>query len=84
MATDTEHVDLKQNVLSTFIKVLSINQEERRNAEDKIKILETTESEDCFDINNLLVIWKSGTVFLNEKDKITIIQSAKSSRSFLH
>ena len=56
MATDTEHVDLKQNVLSTFIKVLSINQEERRNAEDKIKILETTESEYCFDINNLLVI----------------------------
>ena len=47
MASDIDHVDLKQNVLTTFIKALSINQEERRNAEDKIKILETTESNDC-------------------------------------
>ena len=44
MASEMEHVDLKQNVLATFIKALSIDQGERRNAEDKIKILETTES----------------------------------------
>ena len=39
-----EHADLKQSILLTFVKGLSFDQNDRKNAEDQIKILETTES----------------------------------------
>ena len=67
MASDMEHADLKQTILSTFQAGLSINQDERRNAEDKIKILETTESKSFF-------LWDVSTSkYFSMRERLTAI-----------